>query len=189
MSTATDSDESIAQAVCLGDTDAFAELVNRYEPKLRRYARRFLARDDAIDDLVQDVFIKVYTNLQSFNTTQRFSPWVYRIAHNTFVNEIRRQQRWQFDWFAADTVLPQLSAPETSDAETLATELNEEVASVLRELPPKYREVIVLYYFESLTYQEIADVLKIPPATVGARLSRGRTKLKQLCEERNIAYE
>ncbi len=172
-------DEIIALAVQAGDIEAFGELVARYEDKLKRYARKFLAREEEIEDLVQDVFIKAYTNINSFDIKLRFSPWIYRIAHNTFVNELKRKSRYGFDFFEADVLLPLLPAPERADDEVLSDELRLEIDKSLKSLPPKYREVIILHYFEDLSYQEISDILKIPVTTVGVRMTRARAKLKE----------
>ena len=172
------SDEIIASAVQQGDIDAFGELVERFEDKLKRYGRKFLSQQEDIEDLVQDVFIKAYTNIQSFDSSQRFSPWIYRIAHNTFVNELRRQSKYGFRIFDADTILPFLVSSETSDKATLDQELQKEIEHGLSDLSAKYREVIVLHYFESLSYQEISDVLQIPVTTVGVRMTRARRQLQ-----------
>lgn len=172
------SDEQIAAAVQTGDADSFGVLIERYEAKLKRYAQKFLNYQEEIEDLVQDVFIKSYTNIQSFDSSMRFSPWIYRIAHNTFVNELKRKQRVGLVTFDTDTFLPQLPAKETADGDTLDDELREELDSLLVKLPVKYREVMVLYYFQELSYQEISEVLQIPVTTVGVRMNRGRTKLK-----------
>lgn len=172
-------DEIIALAVQAGDIEAFGELVARYEDKLKRYARKFLAREEEIEDLVQDVFIKAYTNINSFDIKLRFSPWIYRIAHNTFVNELKRKSRYGFDFFEADVLLPLLPAPERADDYVLSDELRVEIDKSLKSLPPKYREVIILHYFEDLSYQEISDILKIPVTTVGVRMTRARAKLKK----------
>ena len=177
-------DEKIAETVQAGDAEAFGLLIERYEAKLKRYARKFLNYQEEIEDLVQDVFIKAYTNIQSFDVTQRFSPWLYRIAHNTFVNELKRKQRGSFIFFDADTILPHLPAKETTDAVALDAELRAELDSLVGELPAKYREVLVLHYFEELSYQEISEVLRIPTTTVGVRMNRGRTKLRASYERR-----
>ena len=173
------SDEEVVLAVQTGDVDAFGELIARYEAKLKRYARKFLSTNHEIDDLVQDVFIKSYTNIQSFNVDKRFSPWIYRIAHNTFVNELKRKERSGFGFFDADTVLPLLPAKETTDGAIIEAEIETELESFIKKLPAKYREVIVLHYFESLSYQEISAVLQIPVTTVGVRMTRARAKLKK----------
>jgi RNA polymerase sigma-70 factor (ECF subfamily) len=177
-------DEQIAHLVQTGDSEQFGELIERYETKLKRYARKFLNSVDDIEDLVQDVFIKSYTNIQSFDVKQRFSPWIYRIAHNTFVNELKRKHRRGFSIFDADTILPQLAAKETTDKDILDTEIRAELDELLTDLPTKYREVIILFYFEELSYQEISEVLQIPVTTVGVRMNRGRTKLRSCYEER-----
>jgi RNA polymerase sigma-70 factor (ECF subfamily) len=175
------SDEEIVGCVRAGDTDAFGELINRYEIKLKRYGARFLGRTDDIEDMVQDVFIKAYTNLQSFDTTSRFSPWIYRIAHNTFVNELRRQSRFR-GFFVLDTesFFPTLVAPESS----LDLVLEKESAALIEEklslLGSKDREIILLAYFEELSYEAMSDILHIPISAVGVRLHRAKTKLKRL---------
>ena len=178
----TNTDEQIAAAVQAGNFEEFGELIERYDAKLKRYARRFLSRSEDVEDLVQDVFIKSYTNLQSFDVTQRFSPWIYRIAHNVFVNELRSKERRGYGIFDADVLLPQLPAAETADGAVLLDELKIEMEQALASLPAKYREVLVLFYYEELSYIEISDVLRVPVTTVGVRLKRARDKLQTVYE-------
>lgn len=173
-------DEMIVEAVTSGDLEAFGELINRYEAKIIRYGRRFLGSLDDIEDVVQETFIKAYTNIQSFDTSKRFSPWLYRIAHNTFVNELRRQKRKPLLSFDFDTMLPFLVAKETADEDSLTSEIKNDLDSLLEKLPDLYREVVILSYYDELSYQEISDVLKIPVTSVGVRLGRARKKLKDL---------
>lgn len=181
-------DEEIALAVQQGDAESFGDIIDRYETKLKRYARKFLNTNHEIDDLVQDVFIKSYTNIQSFNIKLRFSPWIYRIAHNTFVNELKKKERRGFNFFDADLIFPHLAANETADGEILDEEVSLEIDNLIENLPSKYREVIVLHYFESLSYQEISDVLHIPTTTVGVRMTRARTKLKEFYKSKHKHY-
>lgn len=171
-------DEEIAIAVQSGDIDVFGELVHRYEAKMQRYARKFLSSQEDIEDLVQDVFIKAYTNMQSFDTNFRFSPWLYRIAHNTFVNELKRKSRFGLGVFEADVLLPQLPSKESADTLVLENELKAEMEKTLADLSPKYREVLILHYFEDFSYQEISDILQIPVTTVGVRIMRAKQKIK-----------
>lgn len=178
------SDEQIAKAVQNGDVESFGVLIERYEAKLKRYARKFLNYQEEIEDLVQDVFIKSYTNIQSFDSSMRFSPWIYRIAHNTFVNELKRKQRLGLVFFDTDAFLPQLPAKETADGDVLDDELRKELDSFLFDLPVKYREVMVLHYFQELSYQEISEILQIPVTTVGVRMNRGRKKLKDIYRQK-----
>ncbi len=183
------SDEEIAKLVQDGNLDAFGELIARYEAKLKRYARKFLNYEHEIEDLVQDVFIKAYTNIQSFNIELRFSPWIYRIAHNTFVNELKRKSKHGVHLFDIDTILPFIASKETTDGELMDSETNAEMEAHVQELSPKYREVIVLHYFESLSYQEISEILKIPVTTVGVRMNRARKKLKEYYKHNNPHHE
>lgn len=179
------SDEAVARSVQQGNIDAFGILVDRYEAKLKRYGRKFLARPEDIEDIVQDVFIKSYEHIQSFNTTMRFSPWIYRIAHNTFVNELKRKSKYGLSVLDPDVILPLISAEETADSDTLDAELRGEVSMLVDSLPAKYREVVVLHNLEGLSYQEISDILQISITTVGVRMTRARTKLKALYKERH----
>ncbi len=172
-----EADELVAKRVQAGDTDAFGLLIERYEARLKRYGWRFLNTKEDIEDMVQEVFIKAYTNIKSFNPERRFSPWIYRIAHNEFVNSLRKQSRFPQSFFDPDTILPQLAAPETADGERLSAELRSAIESSLETLPPKYREPLVLYFYEEMSYRDIANVLKLPVATVGVRIKRAKEKL------------
>ena len=177
-------DEQIATQVQAGDIDAFGVLVERYEAKLTRYARKFLSDSNDVLDLVQDVFIKAYENIQSFDATRRFSPWIYRIAHNVFVNAIKKKRHEPFRFFDADTIFPHPVAEETADGEAERREIRQAIDQGLRKLDQKYREPLVLYYFEELSYEEIGEILAIPKATVGVRLKRGREMLRKAYNHR-----
>jgi RNA polymerase sigma-70 factor (ECF subfamily) len=169
-------DEEIAKDVQGGNSSAFAELLDRYEAKLLRYGRRFLRAEDDVRDAVQESFIKTYVNIQSFDLSRRFSPWIYRIAHNEFVNALKRR-RETVSLSEFDTLFPHPVAKEQSDDQATAAELRRLLDSGLTKLDSKYREPLVLYYFEEMDYKEIAEVLHIPVATVGVRLKRGREAL------------
>ena len=173
------SDEELARRVQEGDGTAFGTIMERYASRLTRYGRRYLARDEDIEDVIQDVFLKTYQNMQSYNPAYRFSPWIYRIAHNAFVNVLRKHKHRTFEFFDFDTFVSPLSFSEPREVEVESAKLEKLIEEHLNELSPKYREVIVLHYFEELSYDEIAEVLHIPIGTVGVRLSRARAQLKQ----------
>lgn len=175
-------DEEIAKAVQNDDIESFGILMDRYEAKMIRYARKFLSGPDNITDLVQDVFIKAYINIKSFDASRKFSPWLYRIAHNEFVNALKKQKHETFQLFDTDMIFPHPIAAETADSETSKREMKKEIDQCLNKLEPKYREIMVLYYFEEMSYEEIAEVLHIPVSTVGVRLYRGKEILKKLCD-------
>ena len=171
------SDEDAARRVQEGDIDAFGIIVDRYEPKLMRYGRRFLARSEDIEDIVQDAFERVYTNIQGFDASLRLSPWIYRIAHNAFVNALRERGRIvnsiDFDTLIAHAVYedPDAAQRDRKDMRLL-------LERGLGGIAPKYREILVLYYFEDQSYKDIADILEVPLGTVSIRLKRAKEALK-----------
>ncbi len=174
------SDEAIAEQVQKGDREAFGLIIERYEEKLLRYGRRFHADREDIRDLVQDVFIKAYMNIQSFDPKRRLSPWIYRIAHNEFVNAVKKRIRNPLSYFDFDTILPHAAKTETLLDDISRQELKRVIEGNLKQLDEKYREPLILYYFEEMEYKEIADILQIPMSTVGVRLQRGKMALKRL---------
>lgn len=183
------SDEDLARLVQEGRTEAFSFIVSRYAPKLRRYAKRFLFDHPDIEDLVQSVFLKTYENIKGFNTSRRFSPWIYRIAHNEFINTIRKRNNEKVSFLDMDVLFPRPTAKERADTLTHDREMRGAVEKCLNQLAFKYREVIVLHYIEELSYKEIADVLHIPVSTVGVRIGRAKKKLKEYCDKKDLNYE
>jgi RNA polymerase sigma-70 factor (ECF subfamily) len=183
-----ESDEEIATRVQNGDAESFGMLVERYEDKLMRYARKFLRDPDDAKDIVQEVFIKAYENIQSFDTSRRFSPWIYRIAHNEFVNATQKRSRGPVLCLDFDVVFPHLTALESADDVAMERDTRATLEACLDELDPKYREPLVLYYFEGLSYKDMADILHIPMSTVGVRLTRGKAMLQKVAAQKNI-YE
>ena len=177
------SDEEIAAKVQQNDGASFGILVERYEAKMSRYAKKFLFHTEDIQDLVQEVFIKAYTNIQSFDTARKFSPWLYRIAHNEFINALKKKGKEKVSFFDFDTLFPHPLAPDTADGEAQKQELRAMLDTCLNRLSSKYRELLVLYYFEEMAYAEIADILHIPIATVGVRLQRGKQQLQKIYEQ------
>ena len=173
-------DEAIARQVQKGDIEAFGELVTRFESKITRYARKFLFDSEDVRDIVQEVFIKAYVNIKSLDTKRRFSPWIYRIAHNEFINAIKKKGRDKSLAFDFDLLFPHPVARETADREATVNDLRRMLDQCLDKLDAKYREPLVLYYFEEMEYGEIAEILKIPVSTVGIRLRRGKKRLKDL---------
>ncbi|KKW18593.1 MAG: RNA polymerase sigma factor [Candidatus Adlerbacteria bacterium GW2011_GWC1_50_9] len=173
-------DEEIARRVQEGDIESFGLLVSRYEAKITRYAGKFLLNNEDAKDLAQEVFIKAYVNMQSFDASRKFSPWLYRIAHNEFINAIRKRSRMPALSFDFDAIFPHPIARETADSETNRRDLKETLDKYLDKLDAKYREPLVLYYFEEMSYQEISEILEIPMSTVGVRLQRGKAALKKI---------
>ena len=179
-STNKERDEDLALRVCDGDKEIFGELIDRYEQKLTRYVRRFIQHPDDVSDIIQIVFIKTYTNLKSFDTARSFNSWIYRIAHNESVTYLKKRGGEKVSFINFDTFLPHPFAKEQTDQIALSREDKEQLEHSLAKISLKYREVLVLYYYDELSYQEIADVLHIPIATVGVRIKRGKEALHEM---------
>ncbi len=172
-------DEELAARVQQGDHEAFAVLMNRYSGKLLRYGARLLPREANLGDIIQDIFITVYRNMQDFDATRQFSPWIYRIAHNAFVDVIRRKHTEPLYVFDFDAVIPHPVYHDPVPQEKEDTRTRVLLEKGLENLSPAYREIIDLYYFENFSYQQIADILHVPLGTVGIRLARARAALKK----------
>lgn len=173
-----ESDEMVAARVQSGEREAFGILVERYEKKLTRYADRFLYDYEDRRDAVQDVFLRAYERIQSFRTSERFSPWIYRVAHNVFVNIIRKRGRERIAYIDLDTLFPG-GIPDEATWQFVAPDMERHLA----KLDPKYREVVVLFYYENKSYEDISDILHIPISTVGVRLARARKALGTLIDD------
>jgi RNA polymerase sigma-70 factor (ECF subfamily) len=179
-------DEDIALAVQSGNKEAFGILMSRYEKKLSRYGSRFISRSDNIEDCVQDVFINSYRNINNFDASFKFSSWIYRIAHNTFINELKKYKKTLFFDFDFDVLISHPIYEEPEENEKDQEFYKQLVEKGLDSLKEKYKEVIILYYIEDLSYKEISDILKIPKGTVGVRIRRGKEMLKKVYNEEEI---
>lgn len=163
--------------------DVFAYLIERYEEKLGRYIRRLgIKTSEDIEDILQEIFIKVYKNLNAFDTGMAFSSWIYRIAHNEAVSFYRKQNVRPEGHLVteSDEVLLWQPAQDTASADALFDKNID--ASLLRQallaLPSKYQDPIILRFFEYKEYDEISDILKIPTSSVGTLIHRGKKLLE-----------
>ncbi len=175
-------DEEIVHLIQSGKVKFLDILIDRYEKKMMRYARKFLIDYENIKDIVQDIFLKVYENIQSFDIKRKFSSWLYRIAHNELVNALKKTKRNPLSLSLFD---PDIFFPHNLRDNSLVQHINNQdmrnmIDKCLDNLEPKYREPLILYYFEELSYQEIADIIQIPTSTVGIRLKRAKEKMKSI---------
>jgi RNA polymerase sigma-70 factor (ECF subfamily) len=176
-------DRHLAKSVQKGDDEAFSILVNRYQNKIERYGNKFLRNNQDIEDVVQEVFIKAYQNINSFDSRRKFSPWLYRIAHNEFINHIKKKDREPIRFFDPDVIFPFFPSAKKTDDLVRDEEVKQGLEKNLKNIDSKYREVLILYYFQDMSYEEISDILEVPVSTVGVRLNRGRKKLREEYEQ------
>ncbi|MCB9819274.1 sigma-70 family RNA polymerase sigma factor [Candidatus Nomurabacteria bacterium] len=177
-------------AYSLRERAFFGNLVERYEARLDRYITRLGVRDpDDRADVLQEIFIKVYRNLNSFDQSLSFSAWIYRIAHNEAISWYRKLQSRPEGYLVSEgDDIVKLIAADTESPETIfdQTVSNELLLRALEQLDDKYREVLILRYFEHLEYEDISDVLQVPTGTVGTLVHRAKKQLKQKLEPLNI---
>lgn len=181
-------DEELVILVQKKDDQAFAELVKRYETKIFSYAHKFLRNKTDIEDLVQETFLKTYININSFDKELKFSPWLYRIAHNTFINAIKKQEKQPFLFFDPDALFPHPVAKEQTDKDINDKQIKEMINKSLLQLTVKYREPLILFYLEELSYQEISDILQVPVSTVGVRIKRAKDKMFSILKAEKYEY-
>ena len=184
------SDEELV-ALTLKNQDFFACLVERYEPKMMRYIRRISAatQEDA-EDLLQEIFVKVYRNLNDFDPDLKFSSWIYRIAHNQVVSSWRKtKSRPQVLKFEADEdFLKYISTGEDLALDTERKFTGEDVREMIGNLDDKYREVLVLKYLEGKDYKEISDILRRPLGTVATLINRAKKQFKDISEKKDVKF-
>jgi RNA polymerase sigma-70 factor (ECF subfamily) len=183
-------DSDLVTRAIAGREDGFEELVRRYQRPIAAYVYRMVGDYDAALDLTQEVFIKVYASLARYRSEYKFSTWIYKIAHNSAVDHLRRHSTReqslvnQSDGEQYD--LPIESGRLSPEQESEKAERRAEIESVVRQLPSAYRELIVLRHSHDLSYDEIADVTGLPLGTVKNRLFRAREVMRQQFVERGI---
>lgn len=160
------------------------ELVGRYQKKLFVYIYRFVGNKEEAEDLLQNVFFKVYKYCKDFDTNRKFSSWIYRIAHNEAVNYIKRKNIKKFislEEFVSTKDRIETKTDAKSPMEVwLRKELRKEVEKAMKKLPGKYCEVLEMRYFSEKSYEEISRILKKPVNTVGTLVNRAKRKLENI---------
>jgi RNA polymerase sigma-70 factor, ECF subfamily len=174
--------EVVAQS--LTDRSSFALIVERYEDKLMRYIRRLgVSSYEDRQDILQEIFLKVYKNLNGYDSGLSFSSWIYRIAHNETISWYRKQNVRPEGHLISDNEELFLYIPDSSTSveQLIDASINaKRLTQALSLLDAKYRDPIILRFFEHKEYDEISDILKIPIGTVGTLISRGKMKLQTI---------
>lgn len=170
-----------------GDADAFEEFISAYEKLIYSAAYRMLPSPEDAEDISQEVIIKVYKNLRSCKSPAAFKSWVFRIIHNTCIDEIRKRKgksTVSLDRPPTDTEgyieNPALRDENTPESEFLRKDMNERIQSAINQLPPDYKAVIIMRDLNGLSYEEIACALQTNMGTVKSRIARGRQRLKDM---------
>lgn len=184
-----ETDEELVTAFRAGNSSAFDELVQRWERKIQGAVYRIMGPGEDARDLTQETFLRAYRGLSTFKSEARFSSWLYQIALNLCRDRLRQKR--------GRTVvgLDDLDAPTAARIERVeasahqlveARDVSRMVSAAMAELPEEQREVIVLKEYQGLTFQEIANVLRVPVSTVKTRLYRGLVQMREHLEHRGV---
>ncbi len=177
------SDAEIVKLVS-NDRNAFLLLVNKYQAPILRYLSRIGIREsDDRDDVLQNTFIKAYVNINSYDTSLPFNSWIYRIAHNEAINHIRSRKRFsnsvsieidEEDFPALEKIIFENDSMEETNQSINA----EHLKKAINKLDSKYKDVLVLRYFEERDYDDISHILEIPSGSVATLIHRAKKILK-----------
>ncbi|MFA5871558.1 MAG: RNA polymerase sigma factor [Parcubacteria group bacterium] len=179
--TATENEKSDAELIELAkiDPESFGLLMKRYQIPLFHYIRRLtqLPKEDA-EDLLQEVFIKIYQKLNEYNELLKFSSWAYRITHNHIIDFFRKTSARPKTNSLEEYELAKLLKSKTDMAKELGSkDCLEKMKVCLEKLPLKYKDILVLRFLEEKSYEEIMDILRKPKGSVATLIARGREML------------
>jgi len=170
------------------DPESFGLLMERYQMPLFHYIRRItqLPKED-IEDLLQEVFIKIYQKLNEYNEILKFSSWAYRITHNHIIDYFRKTNARPRANSLEDSELAKILKSGTDIEKDMNTkDCLEKIKECLEDIPLKYKEILVLRFIEEKSYEEIMDILKKPKGTVATMIARGREAVSLKMREKGI---
>ena len=182
------SDMLLAQQALSGDQDAFELLVHRYSTPLFNFICRFLGDYDQACDVLQQVFLRFYTSLPNLGTTEPFKPWLFQVARNCCVDELRRRKRYAIHFSQLETENNEgeiTFLADMADTGPLPEEIMERhdlqkvLQSAIQSLPPKFRDVVTLRYLAQLSFSEIGRTLHMPEATAKTYFHRAKVLLRK----------
>jgi len=181
------SDHALIEATQNGDESAFAEIMARYRNPLTNYLYRFLNDYEEAVDLAQETFVRVYFALDRYHTQYAFSTYIYRIATNLAISEIRRRKRRKLLsltglFQAEEDSSVEFQPPDDRalpDAELVEDERSQVIGRAIAALPEKYRVPVILRDVEGKSYDEVAEIMELGLGTTKSRISRGRALLKE----------
>ena len=178
------SDERLVELSLDGDEGAFGVLVRRYQRRLTAFLSQLVGDMELARELSQEAFVRAWSALERFNPKYRFSTWLFRIAHNLGIDQLRRRRLLTTPLYRTDSEGDEVEVVVADlDKDPLGHLENRALASELREvidgLRPEYRELVLLRHFGGLSYQEIADFTKMPLGTVKNKLFRAHSVLRK----------
>ncbi|MFZ5353046.1 MAG: RNA polymerase sigma factor [Bacillota bacterium] len=187
-------DEEIIIHILNGKTSLYSDIVERYQNKVFSTAYGYAHDYEEAKDITQEIFIKLYNNLNKYKEQARFSTWLYRIAVNHCIDWTRKNKKNITSSFWADgenidildTICDEGDSPE---AIVIKQEYKEQIVNTLEKLPEIYKTVLILFFMEDMNTNEIAEVLEVPKKTVETRLYRAKSMIKSILSETMLGGE
>lgn len=167
-----DEAELIAQSLS-GSHDAYGTLVDRYKSALYRHCFAIVRSEDAAEDIAQEAFIRAYFKLNTYKPEFKFSTWLFKIATNKALNYLKKNAR---EIAVDDELISQFASHRPGPAEQAE---DAELHDAVRRLTPKYRAVVSLYYWQGMSYRDIALVLDAPDGSVKGWMNRAKIQLRK----------
>ena len=171
-----------------GDVSAFDRLVRKYQRPLINFAYRFLHDHNEAEDVAQEIFLRVYSSARKYRPSARFSTWIYRIATNLCLNELRRTRNRLHE--SLETGGPRDESITLSDSsiqgpyEAFAQmERSRLIQKAINALPPRQQTAVILCKYQGLSYKEVADIMQCSEGAVKSYLHRARESLVKSCRE------
>ncbi len=181
-------DKILIKAHLKGDDNAFEVLFRKYREQVARLVYSIVKDEALVDDIVQEVFLLVHRHLAKFRQQSAFKTWIYRITVNESLRQMGRQRRWQplpegeFEPSRLPSAMVVFDTGDSPERVMIDGQRHELVQRALAELKPHHRTILVLYYLEELSVQEIAAVLEIPEGSVKSRLFYARDALRKVLD-------
>ena len=175
------SDEKLILRFQEGDINAYNELVKRYKDRLLNFVLRYFNNVEQAEDVVQVTLIKLYTHASYYKNVAKFSTWIFTIAKNNALTELRKNKRKKTDslWTDDGQVIDINSNEESLDSKVQNEIAIDQLNKFLDEIPENFRMAVVLRDFQELSYEEISKILEIPIGTIKSRINRGRIQLAE----------
>ncbi len=175
------SDEKLILRFQEGDINAYNELVKRYKDRLLNFVLRYFNNVEQAEDVVQDTLIKLYTHASYYKNIAKFSTWIFTIAKNNALTELRKNKRKKTDslWTEDGQIIDINSKEESLDSKVQNEIAIDQLNKFLDDIPENFRMAVVLRDFQELSYEEISKILEIPIGTIKSRINRGRIQLAE----------
>jgi RNA polymerase sigma-70 factor (ECF subfamily) len=184
-----ETDEALIAQFQEGRNEAFNLLVGRYKDQLMNFVYRYLGNYDEADDVVQETFVRLYRNKDSYKPVAKFSTWLYTIATNLAKTQYRRRKRRVMVSLTRqrgedrDSMIDLPDISYAADKVADSSLQQEIIQKALNAIPEKYREIVIFSDIQEMSYEEISEMTGVNIGTVKSRLNRGRTKLQELLKD------